>query len=106
MRAEDALLGVQARADALVERLGLLGPGRLDVGRAVALARIAVERELRDAEDLAVAQWLVHPALRGGEDAQGADLVRELVGLLLGVRVRHAEQDEQPRTDPAGDRAV
>ena len=48
---EDAALGVQRRAYAFVERLGLLWRRRVHEARTVALARIAVERELADAED-------------------------------------------------------
>ncbi len=52
-----------------------LGPGGVDVRRAVALARVAVERELGDAQHLALAQRLVHAAFGVGEDAQIADLL-------------------------------
>ena len=58
----DAAAGPGALAEALVERLGHLGPGRGHERGPVALARVAVERELRDAEDLALPERLVHPA--------------------------------------------
>ena len=53
----------------------------VDVARAVALAGVAVERELAHAEDLALAERLVHPPLGVVEDPQRADLVGEPVGL-------------------------
>ena len=64
--------GAEAIAEALVERLGVLRPGGGDVRRAVAPARVAVERELRDAEHLAIAERLVHPpvARRGRRAAR------------------------------------
>ena len=52
-----------------------------------------------DAQNLAVAERLVHAALRIGEDAKRPDLVGEPVGLLLGVVVGDAEQHQQPRAD-------
>jgi len=52
LRAEDAAGGVEAVGEALVERLGVLRSGRGHVGRAIALARVAVEGELADDEDL------------------------------------------------------
>src|SRR3954469_11243273 len=55
-RAEHPAVRAEALAHPPVERLGVLGPRRGDVRGAVALARVAVERELGDAEDLAVAE--------------------------------------------------
>ncbi len=67
------VLGVEPRAEALVQRLGLLGPGRGDVRRAVALARVAVERELADARGpRGRAERLVHLAVDVLEDPQRA----------------------------------
>ena len=86
MRAEHAALRAEPLAEALVERLGVLGPRRGDVGRAVALARVAVERELRDAQHLAVAERLVHAALGVREHPQRAHLVGQAVGLGLACR--------------------
>ena len=88
-------------AEALVQRLGVLGPRGGDVARAVALSRVAVERELADAQDLAVAERLVHPPLGVGEHAQRADLVGEAVAVGGGVVVRDAEQDEEAGADRA-----
>src|SRR5215211_182314 len=70
--AEHATRRPQPFADLFVERLGVLRAGGVDVGRPVALAAVAVERELRDAQHLAVAQRLVHPPLGVREDAQRA----------------------------------
>ena len=53
---EHALLGAESLAEPVVERLGLLAGSGLDVARPVALARVPVEGELADAEDLAVAR--------------------------------------------------
>src|SRR3954451_15181632 len=69
-RAEDAALCVQPLAEALVQRLGVLRPGGGDVARAVALAGVPIERELADAQDLAVAERLVHPPVGVGEHPQ------------------------------------
>ena len=99
--AEHAAAGAEALAEALVERLGVLRAGRRDVGRAVAPAGVAVERELGDAQHLALAERLVHAALGVGEDAQRADLVGEPVGVPGSVVVGHAEQHEQPGADRA-----
>ena len=65
--------GAEARAEALVQRLGDLARRGGDVGRAVALARVAVERELADDDDLALAERLVHAAFarRGRRAARG-----------------------------------
>ncbi|MDX6669939.1 MAG: hypothetical protein QOI91_302 [Solirubrobacteraceae bacterium] len=99
MAAPNAPRRAPALAEPLVERLGVLGAGRGDVGGTVALPRVAVERELGDAQDLAVAQRLVHPSLRVREHPQRADLVGQAVGLLLGVAVAHAQQHQQTRAD-------
>ena len=84
----------------------MLRPRRFDVRRAVALAGVAVERELRHAQHLAVVERLVHPAVGIGEDPQRAQLVGQAVGLGLGVVVRNAEQDEQPGADGGDLRAL
>ena len=94
--------GPEALAEALVERLGELGARRADEARPVALARVAVERELADAQDLAVAERLVHAPVGVLEDAQRPDLVGQAVGARLRVVVGHAEQHEQPGTDAPG----
>ena len=86
-------------AEALVEALGRLARRGGDERRAVALARVAVERELADAEHLAVPERGVHPPLVVGEDPQRQDLRREPVGVGIGVVVRDAEQHEQARAD-------
>ena len=106
VRAEHAALRVQALAHALVERLGDLGPGGVDVRRAVALAGVAVERELARCRAPRARPAARSCGPRVGEDAQRADLVGEPVGVGLGVGVGDAEQDEQARADRAGDLAV
>ena len=105
-RAEDAAGRAEAIGEALVERLGELRPRRRDVGRAVALARVAVERELADDEHFALPQGLVHAAVGVGEDPQRADLVGQPVADGLVVVAGHAEQDEHPRADGAHGLAV
>ena len=67
---EHAALGPEQLADQLVERLGDLRRRRAGEARPVALADVAVERELADAEDPALAQRLRHPALGVVEDPQ------------------------------------
>src|SRR5215213_6223036 len=99
MRAEPAAPGVEAVAEALVQGLGDLGLGGIREARAVALASVGVERELADAEDLAIAERLVHAALRVLEDPQGADLVGQPVTGLLAVPGADPEQDEEARAD-------
>ena len=99
MGAEHAALRSEAVGEALVQRLRLLGPGGGDVGGPVALAGVAVERELGDDQDLALAQRLVHPPVAVGEDPEGAHLVGQLVGVGLRVVVRDAEQHEQAGAD-------
>src|SRR5829696_4551074 len=70
--AEDAALRAEPLADASVERLCDLARRGGDPARAVARARVAVERELADAQHRAVgAQRLVHPTVGVGEDPQG-----------------------------------
>ena len=69
------------------------------VGRAGALFRRRMERELTDGEDLAadVAHRAVHDAGVVVEDAQGDDLVRQPVGFGDGIRRRDAAQNEEAR---------
>src|SRR5215216_3645191 len=68
--AEDSPLRSQRCADALVERLGFLGRGRVHEARAVALPDVAVEGELADAQDVApgVTEREVHLPLGVLED--------------------------------------
>ena len=93
-------LRVQALAEPLVQRLGGFGPRRRDVGRPIALARVAVERELGHAQHLAVvAQRQVHHAVVIGKHPERSDLVGEAVHVFLAVLVRDPEQHQQPRPD-------
>ena len=82
MPAPKTLGGAGALAEPLVERLRRWLPARPPLARPVALAGIPVERELTDAEDLALAQRLVHLALGVGEDPQRPHLLGEPVRLL------------------------
>jgi hypothetical protein len=102
--AERSTLRSERRAHALVERLRQLGRRGVHEARAVALARVAVERELGDAEQLAadVADRQVQLAFGVLEDAQPLELAGQPVGLLGGVARPHAEQHQQPEAD-AGD---
>src|SRR4051794_41308370 len=79
--AEDALGGAKSLAEAVVERLGLGGGRGVDVAGPVALAGVAVEGELADAEDLAVTERLVHPPPRVVPDPPRADPSGEAGGL-------------------------
>src|ERR1700710_23199 len=96
---EDALLSREPLAEAVVQRLRHLRPRRLDVAGSVALASVAIEGELADAEDLPLAQRLVHPALGVVEDPQRPHLVGEAGGLLLPVAHADPEQHQHPRSD-------
>src|SRR3954453_14274705 len=58
--AEDASLGAHLLAEPVIQRLGVLTGRRLDIARARPLTGVAVQRELADAEDLAIAERLVH----------------------------------------------
>src|SRR5262249_4121009 len=78
---------------------GLGGGRRLDVARPVALAGVAVEGELADAEDLALAQRFVHAPLGVVEDAQRAQLGGEELCLGGRVAAAHAEQHQHSRAD-------
>ena len=88
-------------AHALVERLGLLGRRGVHEARAVALARVAVERELAHAEQLAagVATDRFMLAVVVLEDPQREQLGSEPVGLARSVAAAHAEQHEQAAAD-------
>lgn len=97
--AEDALARAEALAEAVVERLGLLGWRGVDIAGPVALARVPVEGELAHAEDLPLPQRLVRPPLGVVEDAQRAHLVGEPVDLLDAVPPPHAEQHQHARPD-------
>ena len=67
-------------AEQLIERLGLLRPCGGDEAGPVALACVAIEGELADAEDLALAEGLVHVPVGVGEDPQGAHLAGQPLG--------------------------
>src|SRR5215218_4284533 len=97
--AEDPLGRGGLLAEAVIERLCLLPRSGLYVARARALLRISVERELADAEDLAVAERLVHLAVGVVEDPEGPHLLGEAVRLGLGVVARDTEQHEHPGAD-------
>jgi hypothetical protein len=60
---------------------------------------VAVERELAHAQDLPLAERLVHPPGGVGKDAQRPDLGGQPVGVGLAVRAVDAEQHEQPGAD-------
>src|SRR5262249_23433537 len=71
--------------------------------RPAALAAVAVERELADHEHLAahLGQLQVHLALGVVEDPQAHHLVGQPTGLLGGVGLGHAQEDEQTAADLA-----
>src|SRR5215207_8951602 len=97
--AEDALLRSDPLAEAVVEGLGQLGGSGLDVARPRSLPGVPIEGELADAEDLAVAERLVHPAVGVVEDPQRSELLGEAIGVRLGVLPGDSEEDEHPRAD-------
>src|SRR5439155_221075 len=69
-RAEHAALGAGPRAEALVQRPGLLGGRGGEEAGPVAAARLAIQGELAHAQDLALAERLVHAPLGIIEHAQ------------------------------------
>ena len=88
-------------AEALVERLGDARAGAASVKLGpVALAGVAVERELAHAEDLAVAERLVHPARRRRRRSAARGPCRRAGRPRLACRPRATpEQDQQPGAD-------
>ena len=86
-------------AEAVVERLGHLARGGLDVARPVAAAGIAVEGELADAEHLAVARAARSSAPRRRRRSRSARTLSASRSASLAVVDRDAEQDQQPGPD-------
>src|SRR6266540_1660496 len=108
-RAEDAggdrepLLADQ-RAEPLVQRVRRLGRRRKDEARPVALARVAVERELGHDEHAAgdLGEREVHLPRCVLEHAQRRHLVGEQAGVVLPIVASHPEQHREPAADPPG----
>jgi hypothetical protein len=100
-RAEPPALCAELRADSLDERLGLLRRGGVDEARAVALTRVAVEREVRHDEDIAadVTHGQVHLAVVVLEHAQRRQLCGHLVGFGFAVACAYPEEHEQAAVD-------
>ena len=67
-------------AEALVQPLRVFRCGGRSEARAVPPPGVAVEGELADAQDLALAQGLVHAALRVCEQPQRAHLLGQPLG--------------------------
>jgi len=69
--------------------------------------RVAVERELRDDQDVAagVQNRAIHVPGVVGEDAEVEHLVRQHGNVVLAVPLAHPEEHEQPRADAAHGRA-
>ncbi len=91
--------------DSLHERLGSFRTGRGDPTRAAPLRRVAVERELAHDEErpAGVRNGPVHHAVFVVEDAQSPEFLRELVGSVGRVGVRHPDEHAQPGPDRSGD---
>jgi hypothetical protein len=68
-----------ARAKTVIQRLCELRWRCRDVARPVALVQVAIERELAHAQDLTVAERLVHPSLLVIEDPQPKHLLRKAI---------------------------
>src|SRR5215208_898925 len=100
--AEGAALGAEGRSHALIERLRVGRRRRVDEARPVALARVAVERELGDAQQLPadVPDRAVQLPLGVLEDPQPLELAGQAIGLLGCIAGPHPEQHQQSRADP------
>ena len=98
----------QAADEVAVEPVRLLRRRGRGVAGPPAAARVPVERELRDGEQVSarVEDGEVHLALAVGKDAQVEDLVRQGVGVGFLVALPHAEQDEEAGADLTHDLAV
>jgi hypothetical protein len=95
-------------AEALVERLRLLGLGGTAEARAVALGGVRDQRELADDDRCGaeVEERAVEAALLILEDPQARDAAREPCRLLLPIRPRDPEQDAEARPDLSNDVGV
>src|SRR5919198_2550975 len=102
VRAEASALGTECATHSLVQALAVVRARGLNEARAVALARVAIDGEVADAQDLAadVLDREVHSALRVREDAKGEELAHELVRVLFGVVHVDAKEHEQAASDP------
>src|SRR5262249_32971938 len=109
--AEDAGLGRHAELadrldEALVERLGALGPCHLVEARAVASPRVREQREVRDDERGAadLEERADEPPVGALEDPEAGALPREPLCRGLAVVGGDAEEDAEPRADLAARR--
>src|SRR4051812_46343901 len=99
--AELAALRAERLPHPPVQRFGRLRRRGLDEARAVSLARVGVEREVRNAQDLAldVAHRAVHLAVVVLEYPQRDQLLGHPVRAGLVVVPAHAEQDQKAARD-------
>src|SRR6266511_1077830 len=104
--AEGPALRPEAVAEALVERLGTLGGSGPHEAWSVALAGVGVERELADAEGLAIGERLVHATVGVVEDPQVPDPVGQPIRPGLGVVDANAQQHQKPGADRGDLRAI
>ena len=103
-------LGLQGRRQAGDQRSRQLGPGCIDELRPAAFASRAIQGELGDhqrapagiKERSVKARWPVH----GRENPQDGDLLRQPIGLRLGVGVGDPDQEQDSRADLAHDSAI
>src|SRR3954453_6279789 len=108
VRAEHAALRTEALAHPFVELLSPLRAGCGDEAWAVSAPRIAVDSEVRDAQDRpgGVRYRQVHPPVAILEDPQRAQLVRHAVGGRLVVVLVDAEENQQAALDAGHQSAV
>ena len=86
-------------AEKIEESLGLLRRGGSDEARALALARLCEQGELRDREDRAsgIRDAAVHLPLVVAHDPQTRNLRRQPVRLCLAVSLSNADEEQEAR---------
>ena len=104
----EVVLSAEAIVEVLIKRQCLLGTGGLDKRRAVAMAHIAIECELRDRENgtIYVLDTQVHLAICILKDTQLCHLLGNIIGIGLCVSVRDAHEEHEALPDMSNGIAV
>ncbi len=102
------IFGAKTVIKVLIERFGELGACRLDKRGAVAVAHIAIERELRNGQNgtANIKNGAVHLARLVLENTQLSHLLGHIVGIRLGIGVGNADQKHIALTDLADRLAI